>query len=243
MLALPLILFWSAVLSFAPTVFYLLIKNPPLYNAEKMRDMGIFVIGQARTVLKAEKERVRTIGLIYGICVIFFIAVYFINAHANVQGIGPFDILSTASVILFGFSVITYLPALFYLMLKDPWRNREEGLCLTGIFIGYGICIMLFSSAFAWYWLAAHRMSLGFKEFLFSLFIVLFSALFIAFLPVCLYVYFKKANPFRPKKIHANVIFVIYSVCFIMFAAAFISNWVTDKRLGVEVRTFHLNLE
>lgn len=232
--SLPLILFWSAVLSFVPTVYYLLIHNPPLLKIERMREIGIFVIGQERVVRNAGRARVRTIAVIYGLCVILFSVIYFLNAHHHLAGIRPFDILSTLSVILFGLSVITYLPIAFYLALKDPLRNREEGVCLTGIFIGYGSALLVFSVVFAYFWLKANNLLLGLGEILYSFFIVSIAAMVMAYLPICLYVFTRIANPYRPHKTHTNVIFVIYSLCFFVFATVFITNWVTDKKFGIK---------
>lgn len=236
--SLPSILFWSAVLSFVPTAYYLLIQNPPIYKAERMRAKGIFVMGEEKMVHKAGKTRVRTIFLIYGICLTFFSVIYFFNSSHHRSGVNPFDILSSLSVILFGFSIITYLPLAFYLISKDPWRDREEGLCLTGLFISYGIGIVLFAIVFAWHWLKAHQLPVKFFEIFSSLLIGLFSSIVIAYLPTSFYVYRQIANPYRPRRIHSKAIFVIYSICFLVFASTFIINWVSDKRSGVEVSRF-----
>ena len=227
--SIPVILFWSAVLSYVPTVYYLLIRNPPLLKAEKMREKGIIVLGQDRMVRKAETTRVMIISIIYGLCVVCFSIIYFINASHDRIGIKPFDIASTLFIILFVFSVITYLPIAFYLMLKNPWQDREEAGSLTGIFIGYGIAILIFSLIFSFHWLKAHQIPSRLSEFFSSFLVILFSSVVIAYLPVCIYVFSQIANPYRLRRIHPNVIFVIYSSCFLIFASIFVANWVSDK--------------
>ncbi|MEW5895409.1 MAG: hypothetical protein AB1650_06605 [Candidatus Omnitrophota bacterium] len=233
LMALPRILFWSAVLSFVPVTYYLLIKNPPILKAERMRDMGIFVIGQDVVTRKREAVRTKTLAVIYGLCAVFLSVVYFLNILQNKTGVAPFDVLSTVSVILFAFSLVTYLPFAMYLALKNPWKNREEGACLTCIFMGYGAALLVFSVIFAFRWLQRYQMQVGIDEIVISVFAVFFSSLAIAYLPICFYIFRKIANPYRPKQLHPNVIFVIYSVCFLLFSSIFIVNWISNRRLGI----------
>jgi len=234
--SLPVIFFWSAVLAFVPVAYYLLIKNPPLLKAERMREKGIIVLGQEGMARKAETTRTKGVFFIYGLCVIFFSTIYLFNASHNQAGVKPFDILSTVSVILFSLSILTYLPFVYYLILKNPWQDREESVCLTGIFIGYGGALLVFSVVFAIRWLKVHQIPIGLAEIFSAFLIMLFSAMVIAYLPICFYVFSKIANPHRWRPIHPNVIFVIYSLCLLVFASVFIANWVADKRLTSEVR-------
>lgn len=232
--SLPFILFWSAVLSFVPSAYYLLIQNPPIVKAERMLEKGIIVIGRERMIRRAETRRVRVVAVIYGFCVVIFSEVYFFNAIHQASGIKPLDILSTLSVVLFGFSVITYLPIAIYLAVKNPWQDREEGVCLTRLFIGYGIALLAFSVVFVFRWLNAHQLPIGIKELCYSFAVVFVSSAAISYLPICLYVFTRIANPYRLRRVHPNVLFLIYSLCFLAFASVFITNWVVDKRHAIQ---------
>jgi hypothetical protein len=108
---------------------------------------------------------------------------------------------------------------------------------LTGIFVAYGIGIMLFSIGFSFLWSKAHQIPLGFTEFISSFLTILFSSVVMTYLPVCFYAFSKIANPYRPSRMHVNVIFVMYSLCFLIFATVFIVNWVADKRSGIHARS------
>ncbi len=233
MLALPFLLFWSAVLSFIPITFYLMVKNPPIYKAQEAISKGIFILGQDAQMRKDKRVRVRTVAMAYSICLLFFTFVYAVNRLNNQEGVDPFDILSTLSILFFWFSVLSYFPIAVYLFIKNPWRYKEEGVCLTRIYVAYGLGILIFSIFFAVNWLKNGEFLLQAEEIFVSLCTMFFSSVVIAYLPILIYVYVKKASPYRIKKVHPNIIFIIYSVCFLVFSSIYVVNWISDKRAGI----------
>ncbi len=235
---LPVVVFWSAVLSFIPVTFYLLVKNPPLYRAEGVAAKGIFIIGQDAELKKEKKARTKIAAMIYGICFLLVSGVYLLNLPGGSGGVNPFDILSTLSVLFFWFSVLSYLPIAVYLFIQDPWQYKEEGICLTRIYKVYGLGILIFSVFFAVHWLRSRNFSLQTEEIFISLLGMFFSSLIVSYLPILLYIYLKKANPCRIKKIHPNVIFMIYSVCFLIFSVIYAYNWINDRRAGIVFESF-----
>ncbi len=236
-----IVCFWSGVLSFVPITFYLLVKNPPIARVERDRRKGIFNIHEESLSETRKKSRVRVVLMIYGICLAFFSLVYCVNWFQFQQsGVNPFDILSTLSVILFWFSILSYCPVALYLLLRQPWRYKDEGVCLTGMFVTYGVGILIFSGGFAYQWLKERAITIFMSDVVSSALIVLFSAGVLAYLPILAYVFFKASRLSKDKIIRSSVIFVIYSVCFIFFASLFFTEWVRDykakQRASLEFR-------
>ena len=233
--SLPLISFWSAILSFVPITLYLLLINPPLYRAEQKHLLGIYIIKEEFLLTKRRRTRVKVAGGIYGICLLFFTAVYALNhAQYGHKGISPFNILSSISVIFFCISVLSYLPIAFYLFLKNPWKSKEEGFCLTGIYVAYGLCILIFSIAYGYIWLEERQLLVGAEDIFGSLATVIFCSALISYTPILIYIFLKLADPLKDKKIRPHVIFIIYSISFLFFSALYINKWVLDKKAGVQ---------
>jgi hypothetical protein len=139
---------------------------------------------------------------------------------------------------LFWVSILTYLPIGLYLILKNPWQYKEEGVCLTTIYIFYGVGLLIYSGIFAYHWLKSHHWFVTMGDGLASLLIVLFGAAVLSYLPILVYVYLQIARPYRQKPVHPNIIFVIYSLCFLLFSSIYLLNWVSDRRAGIEYRSW-----
>ena len=229
--------FWSAVLAFIPVTFYLLVKNPPIYRAEQIRERGIFILGDEGELQKNKKSRLTVILIIYGVSLAFLSGVYVMNCKQETAGVNPFDILSTLSVLIFGGSVLTYLPMAIYLALKNPWRYKEEGVCLTWIYKVYGAGVLIFSIFFIFHWLRSNQLLVPAGEILSSVVIVLFGAAVLSYLPILGYVCLQIIRGYSGRVIHSSTIFVIYSVCFFIFSAVYLINWTADRREGGEERS------
>jgi len=233
-----LILFWSAVLAFIPTTLYLLVKNPPLYRADRISSQGIFILSEEFHVEKSKKSRMRIIGMIYAACLVFFSCIYVFNQQQQVEGIKPFDVLSTLFVVFFWVSILSYLPIAIYLVLKNPWQYKEEGVCLTAVYIFYGACILIFSGIFAFHWLKSNHLLGSAGDISSSLLIIIFGAAVLSYLPILVYVYLRIARPYKQRPVHPNTIFVIYSLCFLLFSSIYLINWVSDRRAGVQYKSW-----
>lgn len=242
--SLPLISFWSAILSFVPITFYLLLINPPLYKTEQKHLLGIYIIKEEFLLTKMRRTRLRVAAGIYAVCLLFFTAVYVVNqTQYGHKGLGPFNVLSSLSVIFFWMSVVSYLPMAFYLFLKNPWKSKEEGFCLTGIYIGYGFCILLFSIAYAYVWLKEKQLLIGAEDLFGALATVIFCAALISYIPILIYIFLKVADPLKNKKIGPHVIFIIYSICFLFISAVYINKWVLDTKAGIQHMPLRYYLE
>lgn len=224
--------FWAAVLAFVPTTFYLLAKNPPISKAERINSEWIYILSQEDDVKKARNSRIWTVLLIYLICFMILLIAYVANLKRSVSGVWPFDILSSLSVIFFWFSVASYLPIVAYLTVKNPWKKHEDGPCLNGIFIGYGIAILIFSILFALLWMKRHGFSVGLIEVGAPLVYMLFSSIVVAYLPILAYVLMKQGKVFRSRIIHTNIIFIMYSLSFLASSVVYVISWIAVRRLG-----------
>ena len=218
--------FWAAVLAFIPIIIHL-IRNP-LYSirAELAFKKKIFLLQQDEQLQKERKSRLKGVKIIYGVCLGLFLGVGLINWILNGSfGLHPLDIISSTSVILFCFAVVTYLPFAAYLILKDPWRYKEEGPILTEIFVFYGGAILVFALIYFGYWLKSHAISLEIIEFLKSFFILIFASATISYLPILVYVFIQVKNPVRKKPIKLRIVFFIYCISFFLFSAVYMTNW------------------
>lgn len=233
-----LILFWAAALAFVPITFYLLIKNPPLYKADRISSRGIFIISEESQVKKSKKSRIKTAGLIYAACLVFFSSIYFLNGGQESQGIKPFDVLSTVSIILFWFSILTYLPIAVYLLMKNPWQHKEEAVCLTSIYISYGIAVLIFSLIFLSHWLTDSRWRLGTAEIWESVLTIIVGASILSYVPILTYIFLRISRVYKSTMIHFNTIFVIYSICFLLFSGIYLVNWVSDRKSGLKYKSW-----
>ncbi len=229
-----LIPFWSAVLSFIPVTLYLFFVNPPLNQIEQERLRGIYVLKKDFQLVEGRKSRTRKVIYIYGICFFLLTFVYLFNrTHYGHADVSPFNILSSVVIVFFWFSILSYLPFAIYLFFKNPWQAKEEGICLTRIYIGYGICILFFSVIYAYFWLKGKNMFVGIEEVLVALLGTIFAAVVISYVPILTYVFFMFARQKGPR---INSIFIIYSLCFLIFSAVYAKQWVINKKVGIERR-------
>ena len=143
--------------------------------------------------------------------------------------VNPFDMVSSTSVVLFWISVISYVPFGIYLAVKEPKKFLEERARFRGMFVLYGICLFVFCLIYSFHWLKSHHLSIGARDIFASFWIILACAAVLAYLPILLYVYLKVLNPFKRMIIRPNIVFVIYSMCFLIFSGLYIYNWVTDQ--------------
>lgn len=226
-LALPMSFFWAGIMSFVPSVIYLILNPIRSNKAEKSQGEGIFLIKAEVQLNKEKHRRVRGVRTIYLICVLFFFIVYIYNQISRGHtSIVPFDILSALSVVFFLSSFVAYLPFAGYLFIKKPWSFDEEGIILTRIFILYGFCILFFSLIYIYSWLGARGLLLEAKEMFLTILSLFLGATGIAYLPILFYIFtaisgFKRALGPRP-----STIFIIYSVSFLIFSFIYIFGWV-----------------
>lgn len=230
-----LVLFWSAVMAFVPSTFYLMIKNPPLYKAQQIVSRGIFILGDESKIRSRQQSRARAILIIYGVCIAFLGGAYGFNRLNGVGGLGPLDIASGVSLMLFGFSILSYLPVGIYLLWKNPWQYKEEGLCLSRMYLIYGMGLLVFSIFFVAHWLNNKGLSVGAFDMLWSLLIILGGSAVIAYLPILIYIYVKILHPYKKSQIHPNTIFVIFSLCFLLFSGIYAVNWMSDKNTSTKI--------
>jgi hypothetical protein len=227
--------FWAFIFSFVPVSLYLLLKNPWLFSVEENRALGIYFIEKEFEFRRRNKARSLGIRLIYGVCFLVCLAIYIYNwVTYHKISVAPFNILSVASVLLFGLSVFMYVPMAIFLVLRRPWQFREDKLCLEGTFIFYGIALLVFSLVYALYWVKGNQVVLQLSEIGSALLIIAFSSAVFSYLPVLLYVFIKAVQPFKVTGVHMNIIFVIYSVCFLIFSAVYVFSWAEEKKIGIE---------
>jgi len=239
--AILLISFWAAVVSFIPIVFYLLIKNPPIYHIDNIRSRGIYILQEENFLQKNLRSRKRLVVLIY-LGSFVFVALIFLNNYFRLAraGVWPIDILSAAAIALFGFSILTYVPVAIYVFLRVPAENREGGLCVTRYFMGYGLAILVFSVFFVRQWLIEQGLWVRAGDAAFTLGTLLLGGGALAYLPVLAYVFGLRAfKPQRFRAVHPNVIFLIYSICFLLFAAVYFFSWYAQWNQGQTTRLWY----
>ncbi|MFA5059743.1 MAG: hypothetical protein WC676_03865 [Candidatus Omnitrophota bacterium] len=222
--ALLLILFWGGVLAFVPVTFYLLIKNPPLRQLETVRGRGIFIMTDESKLARGKESRVKTIGVIYAVSCALVLVWYLINRKEG-SGVVPLDVFSSFSVILFYFSMLTYIPVIFYLRWCKPWQYREEGMCLTGIYHLYGVGIFAFAGFFLYSWLKQKGLVLYPQQVFYALLGAIFAAALLSYLPILAYVLVRALRSWQDRPIRPNIIFVIYSLCFVVFSIIYVFEW------------------
>ncbi|MCK5213761.1 MAG: hypothetical protein KAR05_00220 [Candidatus Omnitrophica bacterium] len=66
--SIPLIFFWSVVLSFVPAVIYLIINPLESIKAEELSSRNIFIIKQESALNKEKRKRNKGVCIIYSIC-------------------------------------------------------------------------------------------------------------------------------------------------------------------------------
>ncbi|MFA5260121.1 MAG: hypothetical protein WC450_02710 [Candidatus Omnitrophota bacterium] len=228
--------FWAAILSFVPTFFYVFVLNSLIVKFETTHQKGIFDIHEETLYAQRKKSRGKVVLMIYGICLLICTVVFLLNWRQHQQpGLNPLDILSTFSVILFGFSILTYFPFRYYLTLRPPGWYKEEGVCLPGMFVTYGVAMLLFSVFFAHHWFKIRAVPVQFQDMIAGTLVLILSAAVLSYLPLGGYVVYKSSRLSKDRTARSSVIFVIYSVCFIFFAGLFFSEWVLDHvKKGVD---------
>lgn len=237
--AFPGIIFWSVVLSFIPNMFYCFVRESRAYKDEIANLRGIYIVINEAQRRKEDRQYRQGIFMIYGICFLLFTALSFWNwFHTGQVSLNPFDMVSSTSIILFWISVVSYIPFIIYLAVKEPKRFREERTRFHGIFIFYGICLLVFCVIYSAHWLKSHQIPVGIRELFASFWIILLCAAVLSYLPILLYVYLKALDPSRRMNIRPNIIFVIYSVCFLLFSGLYVYNWVADQHLLLKQHGF-----
>ena len=232
-IGIPLVLFWAAILSYVPMALYLLVVNPPLYYADAIQARGIFILNDEEKTKKKKRFRGRFVSLIYGTSAFLLQAVYFWNAGHQQMTVSPFDIIASTAMLIFSLAVITYLPAGYLVSFQRSVYEKTSGICLTRTFVGYGIGVLLFSLVFFLKRIKGVQMTLGTDEILFSLMIIFIVSLTLAYLPTLMYIFLNKTVFPEGERLHPNIIFVIYSVCFLSFSTIYICN-IMDKKLNIQ---------
>lgn len=226
--------FWSAVFSFIPSVIYLIINPLESFAAEKLSAKNIFVIKKEISLGQEKRRRNKGICIIYAVCFVFMVVLSLINwVRSGEAVVAPIDILSTISVILFCFAVLTYSPIVLYLVFKDPLRYKDEGVYLRRTFVGYGICIALFSMVYAHHWLKNKGILVGAWDLFSSLFICIFSAACLSYLPILVYILIKSRKP-GATGIRPSIIFVVFVISFLLFSGLYVKGWIADRNAGVK---------
>lgn len=242
-LSIALIFFWSAVLSFVPSVIYLIINPLKSIISERLRVKGIYLIKAELELNGEEKKRTGGICVIYSVCLAFIICLSMFNwIHGGEAAVVPIDILSTMHVVLFSFAALTYVPIVLYIVFRDSWRYKDEGVYLRKAFLGYGVCIVIFSAAYAYHWLKNKGIPIGLGDLFSSIFICIIAAASLSYLPVLGYILIKARKP-RIMGIRPGIIFVIFAVNFLLFSSLYIQEWISDRRAGVERIPFSFYLK
>ena len=114
--SIPLIFFWSVVLSFVPAVIYLIINPLESIKAEELSSRNIFIIKQESALNKEKRKRNKGVCIIYSICLAITTCFALFNwARSGQAAIIPLDILSVTSGVFFCFAALTYLPVMLCL--------------------------------------------------------------------------------------------------------------------------------
>ncbi|HOY09320.1 MAG TPA: hypothetical protein PLB05_04505 [Candidatus Omnitrophota bacterium] len=216
--------FWAAILSFIPTFFYLFVLNPLIVRFETTHRKGIFDIHEETLYEQRKKSRGKVVLMIYGVCLLIGAAVFLLNWRQYQQpGINPFDILSALSVILFWSSVLTYLPFRYYLTRRPPGWYKEEGVCLPGMFVTCGAAMLLFSLLFTHHWFKIRAVPVQFQDMISGTLLLILPAAVVSYFSVWVYIFYKFSRLSKDHTVRSSVIFVIYSICFVLLAGLFSS--------------------
>lgn len=203
--------FWAVILSFIPTTLYLLFINPQIYAFRSARAVGIYVLNEEAKQARREKDQVRVVALIFLVCFLLVGAGFFLKW--NVQ----FDILSTATIVFFALAILFYIPVIIYIILRKPWRYHERGICLNGIYVGYGISLLIFSGIFAYHWMNVHGLTLSFSNAMSTVFFIFVSSAALSYLPILVYIFMSELKHRRLRRAHhPNILFIIYALCFLV---------------------------
>lgn len=234
LLSIPLILFWAAVLAFVPSAIYLIINPLESIRAEKLISKNIFVLWEEINLSKQKLRRYNGVRIIYAACLVLMTLASLWNGFKSGRaGVMPFDILSTVSVVLFFFALLTYLPIVLYLTFKDPWRYKAEGAYLRRAFVGYGIGLLIFSVIYSNNWLGSQGLTVGRSELLSSLIVCVFGTAALSYLPTLAYVLIG-ARKRLVMSVRPSVVFAIFVIFFILFSGLYIYGWLQDQRAGVK---------
>lgn len=203
--------FWAVILSFIPTTLYLLFINPQIYAFRSARAVGIYVLNEEAQQASREKAQVRVVTLIFVLCFLLVSAGFFLKWNV------PFDILSTATIVFFALAVLFYIPVIIYIILRKPWRYHERGICLNGLYIGYGIALLIFSGIFAYYWMSARGLILSFSNTMSTVFFIFVASAALSYLPILTYIFMSEVKHQRLRRVHhPNILFIIYALCFLV---------------------------
>ncbi|MCK5213998.1 MAG: hypothetical protein KAR05_01435 [Candidatus Omnitrophica bacterium] len=228
--------FWAGIISFIPTTLFLLFINPRLAKSQRLNTAGIIILGSKTKLHDIKMIRSRNIRLIYWICFSIIALVYcykWIQLHQT--DLSPFNFLFAITIILFFVSVLTYGPLAVYLAHRYPHRYEEEGLCLEGSYIFSGVCVLIFCILYVFHWLKTHHLVIDFLHLVTSFVIVSITTAAVSYLPILVYIFLKIADPKMQKKIHFNIIFIVYSICFCISSIIYIIQWLRNIKLGITV--------
>jgi len=218
---------WSAILAFVPCVFYLMIKPLQSYVAVEAQRQGIFLVKEELQLVKEKKALILGLALIYGMCFLVLLAVCSYNSLLKGRfSLYPFEILSVFSVVLFWASWCAYLPFFLYIVLRRPWKYKQEAVFMKGLFAVYGVGLLFFSLIYLHHWAQENHVIVGAKDIGVAILTVLFFTTLLAYLPILIYVYFKISRH-PTATLNLNVIFVICSLVFLVISFLYIGDWLT----------------
>lgn len=230
------VLFWSAVFAYVPTAIFLIMNPLESYKVEQARAKGIFILSQENSLRREKDRRKRGVGIIYGLCLALLAAVYAYNWWQNGEpGVKPLDVVSAVSLTLFGLAVISFLPAVFFFVIKNPWYYKKEAEWFKSIFVTYGVSLLVFSLVFVSRWLKGMGLVSGVKDVFASFFILCLSAAALAYLPIMIYVFLKLLKPCGHQGPRPSVIFIVYAAAFLVFAGFFVWNFIQTRSIGLSI--------
>ena len=225
---------WAAVLSFIPNVFYLLLNPLTAYRAELARKKKVFILKEEHKLDDEKHKRAVGVITIYLAALFFFMVILVVNViFFKRASFYPFNLISTFSVILFWVSVLAYIPVFLYVIFRNPWIYKEEGLLFKRLFVFYGAAILSFSIFYSASWLRGAGYHWETSQAIASIIIISFSSAALAYLPILAYILFKITGPVKVRGLRPSVIFIIYSISFLIFSCFYIQEWMFAQKLQV----------
>ena len=225
--------FWAAVASFIPTTFYLLLINPRIRKAQRLDKEYVSTREKKKRARKKSSLHTKITKGIYVACFTLVGALYVFKwIRFEQRGLSPFNFLFASTVTMFYAAILTYIPAYFFFRFKNPPFREEDEVCLGGIYIFYSVCMLNFAVFYVFQWLKNQDIFVDVVQVIMSSMIIFITSAGLSYLPILLYIFFRIANPRKQKKIHSNVIFVMYSICFLISSGVYIIQWNANRLPG-----------